>query len=269
MDALWVLLLTLVGSLAVNVYVTGINQLFDISIDRINKPTLPIASGELSITGGWLIVGLCGFLGPVLSYNQGTTYLTKLLLAVLAIGTMYSVPPFRFKRSPLLAAMSISGVRGILVQIGLHLHFNQFWEQHNGSPTTHFDMLPTTVVFAIVFMTLFTIIIAMFKDIPDIEGDRQHNIQSFSVRQGPVRMVSICVYLLMFDYIIAVLVCLFSASVWTQLIMSSLHCVISITVYRKYSQIVQLNLNKQSIVDYYMFIWKLFYLEYFVLPFIF
>ena len=42
---LWLLVLcTLPPVLLMNLYITGLNQLFDVEIDRINKPTLPLAS---------------------------------------------------------------------------------------------------------------------------------------------------------------------------------------------------------------------------------
>jgi len=39
-----------------NVFIVGINQIYDVRIDKINKPFLPIASGELDIAGAWIIV---------------------------------------------------------------------------------------------------------------------------------------------------------------------------------------------------------------------
>lgn len=41
--------LGLLSLLLGNIYIVGINQVFDVKIDRINKPFLPIASGELSL----------------------------------------------------------------------------------------------------------------------------------------------------------------------------------------------------------------------------
>ena len=43
-----------------NVCIVGINQLYDVEIDRVNKPYLPLASGELSMRGGMLITCLTG-----------------------------------------------------------------------------------------------------------------------------------------------------------------------------------------------------------------
>ena len=50
------MIITLIVSLLVNVYIVGLNQLYDVEIDKINKPYLPIASGELSKRSGWLLV---------------------------------------------------------------------------------------------------------------------------------------------------------------------------------------------------------------------
>ncbi|RDX96280.1 Glycinol 4-dimethylallyltransferase, partial [Mucuna pruriens] len=46
----------LVPYLFMDFYTNGVNQLFDIEIDKINKPHLPLASGQLSFTTGVIIV---------------------------------------------------------------------------------------------------------------------------------------------------------------------------------------------------------------------
>ena len=43
------LLATLVAGLTVNIAIVGVNQITDVEIDRINKPWLPIAAGDLSL----------------------------------------------------------------------------------------------------------------------------------------------------------------------------------------------------------------------------
>ena len=45
---IYLLAATLIAALACNVFITGLNQITDIEIDRINKPHLPLASGEIS-----------------------------------------------------------------------------------------------------------------------------------------------------------------------------------------------------------------------------
>jgi len=107
-------LYALPAALLMNVYITGLNQLLDIEIDRINKPDLPLASGELSPFAGSLLVagalvlslGL-GWWHPWLSTNA----LRITLLGSAVLGTLYSAPPFRLKRFPLLASACIITVR--------------------------------------------------------------------------------------------------------------------------------------------------------------
>ena len=45
------------------------------------------------------------------------------MLAGLAVGTAYSVPPLRLKRYPALASLSITAVRSLVVNLGVALHF--------------------------------------------------------------------------------------------------------------------------------------------------
>lgn len=54
------LLQALVPALLMNICIVGLNQLYDVEIDRVNKPYLPLASGELSKQQGRWIVGLTG-----------------------------------------------------------------------------------------------------------------------------------------------------------------------------------------------------------------
>ena len=45
-------------------------------------------------------------------------------------------------------------------------------------------MLTFPLLFASGFMSIFSVVIAFFKDIPDVKGDRRSSIQTLSVRLG-------------------------------------------------------------------------------------
>lgn len=45
-----------IPALCMNVYIVGLNQLYDIDIDKVNKPNLPLASGEFSVATGIILV---------------------------------------------------------------------------------------------------------------------------------------------------------------------------------------------------------------------
>ncbi len=55
-QAFIVLLQALVPALLMNVSIVGLNQIFDVPIDKINKPYLPLASGEFSMRTGIALV---------------------------------------------------------------------------------------------------------------------------------------------------------------------------------------------------------------------
>jgi len=259
---LFAVALALISSLCINVYIVGLNQLFDIPIDVINKPTLPLASGEFTPRTGWTIVCVCASIGLTLGYFFGTTPLWWTLTLTMFLGTIYSVPPFRLKRFPLLAAFCILAVRGVFVQIGFYFHIKTVLA--NFKPIQY--QVTGSVLFACAFVVIFSIIIALFKDIPDVEGDAKHSIRSFSVRVGVPRVFHWCLNLLLVDYAIGVLVGLASGIWWSRFLTVCVHLVLCWVAHRRASQVV---FSKQvSLTAYYMFLWKLFYLEYLIFPFI-
>jgi homogentisate phytyltransferase / homogentisate geranylgeranyltransferase len=166
-DLLW----TLLAGACVNVFIVGINQVQDVEIDRLNKPWLPIAAGELSLPAARRIVATSALAPLVMAVTQGTVELVAVALA-LAVGWAYSCPPLRLKRYPAVAAGCITFVRSAVVNLGVWLHIA-------GRPVS-------AGVWALCAVTIpFAFAIAVLKDVPDIEGDRRFGIATFSVRLGP------------------------------------------------------------------------------------
>jgi hypothetical protein len=58
----------MVALLLGNAFIVGINQIYDKDIDELNKPFLPVASGEMSKRAAWIAVIASGGLGPILVY---------------------------------------------------------------------------------------------------------------------------------------------------------------------------------------------------------
>jgi homogentisate phytyltransferase/homogentisate geranylgeranyltransferase len=165
------LLLTLLAGACVNVFIVGINQIEDVEIDRLNKPWLPIAAGELSAEAARRIVAAAAIVPLALAATQGAIEVVAVGVA-LAVGWAYSCPPLRLKRYPALAAGCITFVRSLVVNLGVWLHVA-------GTPIS-------AGVWALTAMTVpFSFAIALLKDVPDIEGDRRFGIATFSVRIGP------------------------------------------------------------------------------------
>ncbi|GFP96910.1 probable homogentisate phytyltransferase 1 chloroplastic [Phtheirospermum japonicum] len=187
----------IVAALLMNIYIVGLNQLSDIEIDKVNKPYLPLASGEYSVKAGVMIVTSFAFL----------------------------VPFFRWKRFAVVAAMCIFAVRAVIVQIAFYLHIQM---SVYGRPA----VLSKPVIFATAFMSFFSVVIALFKDIPDIVGDKIYGIQSFTVRLGQEKVIG--------------------------------HTLLGLLLWNRAKSIDFK--SKASITSFYMFIWKLFYAEYLLIP---
>jgi homogentisate phytyltransferase/homogentisate geranylgeranyltransferase len=178
-DALLALLLTWLASLSANLYVVGINQVTDVDIDRVNKPALPLASGDFSQRTGLALSLAAGVVALLLGWQQGPALLLTVLLVML-LGSLYSLPPLRLKNHPLLAGLSIALARGFFANLGVWLHFRGLLP---GAPA-----MPLPLGWALLFFFLFGWVIAVYKDIPDWHGDRLFAVRTFAVQFGQAQV---------------------------------------------------------------------------------
>jgi homogentisate phytyltransferase / homogentisate geranylgeranyltransferase len=165
-------LFTLIAALACNIFIVGLNQLVDVALDKINKPWLPLAAGTLSRKNGIIII--CTALAICLLVSLFTTvFLFLIMLAILFIGTAYSLPPLQLKRHHLPAALAITLVRGFIVNVGIFLHFQKALAGGNAVPGYIWNLT--------LFIIAFSVAIAWFKDIPDTEGDTRFKVKTLAV----------------------------------------------------------------------------------------
>lgn len=166
------LLLALILGICCNVFIVGINQIADVEIDHINKPYLPIPSGVLNLTQAKIIVLSSLALSLLLSLYI-SFYLFLIILLATGIGWAYSMPPIYLKRHHIGAALSISFVRGILLNAGGFLVFNYL--------VNDVVEMPLNVRILTLFIVVFSIGISWFKDLTDIEGDKKFNIRTLAI----------------------------------------------------------------------------------------
>lgn len=253
-------LFALLTCLCGNVYIVGLNQLQDVEIDRINKPHLPIASGEFSRQQGWWIVGITGILALVASALQSYFLMATVWLSLL-IGTAYSLPPIRLKRSPIWASLCILGVRGAIVNLGLFLHFRAMMGRQTG--LTQLGQIPLAVWALTLFVIVFTFAIAIFKDIPDAEGDRRYQIKTFTLHLGQRSVFNLARWVITACYGAMIVAGAVLPGMRSPLLIG-VH-LIALVVFWGLSFRVNLY-EKRSIARFYQFIWKLFFLEYLIFP---
>ncbi len=240
-----------VACLGGNLYIVGLNQLEDIEIDRINKPHLPLASGVFSPAQGRAIVITAGVIAIALALTN--PWLLFTVGVSLLIGTAYSLPPIRLKRFSLWAALCILTVRGVVVNVGL---FRYFQGETGGIPG------PVWVLTG--FILWFTIAIALFKDVPDLDGDRQYRIQTVTILLGKTAVFRICCGLMVACYGAMIGVGLLALPGINSTVMIVTHTALAAALLWR-SRRVDLT-EKAAIARFYQFIWLLFFLEYLLFP---
>jgi homogentisate phytyltransferase / homogentisate geranylgeranyltransferase len=255
-DGLGNLWWTLVAAWCVNVYIVGLNQLEDVEIDRVNKPFLPVASGALAARTARWIVAVCAVVPIVLALTQGIVELVG-VLAGLAVGTAYSSPPLRLKRFPAAAALSITGVRAVVVNLAVALHFST--SLGDGS-----WVVPGPVWALCLFVVPFAFAISILKDVPDAEGDRRHRIATFTLRLGPRRVMAAATAALTLGYV--------GMATAGALLLDD--CAPVVLVLGHSAALAALWLARRGVdpadraaaTRFYMRVWMLFFLEYLIVP---
>jgi homogentisate phytyltransferase/homogentisate geranylgeranyltransferase len=263
-----------VPALLMNIYITGLNQVTDVEIDKINKPYLPIAAGDLSLRQGITII-IASLIGSLIMVWNAAWPLKSTLIGSAILGTIYSLPPFRLKRYPQLAALCILIVRGSIVNLGFYFQAkckligsDYFYSFFNACKAYPEAVLLTT------FFAIFGLVIAIMKDVPDIKGDQLFDIPSFSVQLGSKKMFNIAKTILLGLLISSALSSLVMLGLQYNTIsnitkgcrvaLSLILLAISADLGRKAMKVD--TDNSKQIFDYYMYVWVIFYACYLLLP---
>ena len=113
-------LLGLLMAAVLNAASNALNQIYDLEIDRVNKPRRPLPSGRLSIAGAWTFTAAAYVVALILAWlvaPEGRHECFWIVLVATAITFVYSVPPFRTKRLGIWANVTIAIPRGLLLKV--------------------------------------------------------------------------------------------------------------------------------------------------------
>jgi homogentisate phytyltransferase / homogentisate geranylgeranyltransferase len=246
----WDLVATLIAGVTVNIAIVGVNQLTDVEIDRVNKPFLPIAAGDLSMTAATVLVAVCTVVPLALAATQGLVE-TAAVGAGLAIGALYSLPPFRLKRYPVAASLCISGVRSVVVNLGVYWHFA--------------GRIDPPVIALCLFVLPFSLAIAILKDVPDLEGDRRYSIRTFTVRLGPERVFRAGLAALLIAYFGMVVVAPPLLTDYANPVVLAVGHALAAALLIYWARTANPRYHTKF-TRFYMRVWALFFLEYLLVP---
>ncbi len=148
----------------------ALNQIYDLPLDRINKPLRPLPAGTLTIGDAARVSGLLYLLALGCAWSLG--WETGLYASVAALCTyIYSAPPWRTKRHWLWANVTIALPRGTLLKMA-------GWSLARPA-------MGTAEAWAIGgIFGLFLLGATSSKDFADMAGDRAHGCVTLPVRFG-------------------------------------------------------------------------------------
>ena len=169
----------LIGSIMAAVLNAGnnaLNQIYDLDIDRVNKPRRPLPSGRLSIRDAWVFTAITYVVALVLAWLVAPLgeHDCFWLVAIAVVCTLiYSVPPLRTKRLGIWANVTIAIPRGVLLKVA-------GWS----SVKTIAGIEPWYIG---AIFGLFLLGATTTKDFADMEGDRRGGCRTLPIQYGVSR----------------------------------------------------------------------------------
>src|SRR5262249_41721373 len=151
----------------------ALNQIYDLEIDRVNKPTRPLPSGRLTIPDVWWFTNSTYAIALVLAWlvaPAGRHECFWLVVIAVVCTYLYSVPPFRTKRLGIWANVTIAIPRGTLLKVA-------GWS----SVKTIAGVEPWYIG---AIFGLFLLGATTTKDFADMDGDRRGGCRTLPIQYG-------------------------------------------------------------------------------------
>lgn len=147
----------------------ALNQIYDLEIDKINKPHRYLPSGKITIREAWIIASALFIISLILA---GLVNWQCFMIAAIAtvMTYFYSAPPLRTKRLGIVANITIAIPRGVLLKVC-------GWS----TIKTIYKYEPWLI--GLIF-GLFLLGATSTKDFSDIRGDRANGCVTLPIRYG-------------------------------------------------------------------------------------
>ncbi len=173
----WALLVyPLVGALmaaVLNAASNALNQIYDLEIDRVNKPRRPLPSGRLTMREAWAFTWITYAIALLLAWliaPAGRHECFRIVVVATIITFLYSAPPFRTKRLGIWANVTIAIPRGVLLKVA-------GWT----SVKTALGVEPWYIG---AIFGLFLLGASTTKDFADMEGDARGGCRTLPIQYG-------------------------------------------------------------------------------------
>ncbi len=169
----------LIGSLmaaVLNAASNALNQIYDLEIDRVNKPARVLPSGRLSVREAWTFTWVAYVVAWLLAWfvaPAGHHECFWLVVVATLMTFAYSAPPLRTKRLGIWANVTIAIPRGVLLKVA-------GWS----SVKTIVGVEPWYIG---AIFGLFLLGASTTKDFADMEGDARGGCRTLPIQYGVTR----------------------------------------------------------------------------------
>jgi len=173
MAAVNTLLLLVISVITINAGGNIINDIYDLEIDRINRPDRPLPSGAMSIFQARVFFIILFTIGVSISWFINLQSFMIAAFVSIPILIAYSAC---FKRQPLIGNLAVSFMLGLaFIYVG-----------------AAFDNIPDTVVMSALAFG-FTLIREIVKDLEDMEGDARDQARTLPLVWGERKTLNLVI----------------------------------------------------------------------------
>ena len=163
----------LVMAAVLNAASNALNQIYDLEIDRINKPKRPLPSARLSLEEAWTFTFVTYGVALVLAWFVEPDRRHEcfwIVVVATVITVLYSAPPFRTKRLGIWANVTIAVPRGVLLKVA-------GWSAVK-------TIMGSEPWFIGAIFGLFLLGASTTKDFADMEGDARGGCRTLPIMYG-------------------------------------------------------------------------------------
>ena len=148
----------------------GINDIYDFNIDRISNPKRPLTKNIVTVNEYSCFSIIFFLLSVIGAFILGERYLV-VILTLNALSFIYSAPPLRLRRYPIVATLVMAS--GVLLAI---LTGYMLFSEHQSLVD-----FPINITFLI--LAFFTLV-STVKDLKDYEGDKANGVYTIPTLFG-------------------------------------------------------------------------------------
>ena len=238
----------------------GINQIYDVPVDRVNKPDFPLPSGVMTVQQAWIVSVGSGVLGSLLAWWIMPLWLALSFVAFMTwASTVYSVPRFgsrTVRQSPWITKLLGVMFRGVVYPATTFL---TVWYL---APAQSFGLI--YLAFILTFAVFFCVGMNTFEDIPDMQGDREGGYRSFALTLGATRTACLCCAAFLIAFLGLMLWIFTFPELFRVQLGLTVEVLLLLAFVAKFIRLLrsQLRPDGSGAKPFYMFLWRLYALQY-------